>query len=269
MTSFTDYIDVARIIAPSLITAAALAISASIVGVFVLLRREALVALAMPQVVAIGAAVGLRLGWPSLPPALAAIVIAALLLVWSRRESANHWLLPALYVAGLSISFLIIANSGQPLAELQAIFTGIDVSVTTEQAMLATPILLVAGAVCAILWRRWLLISQASATAEAAGLKPQRWEIIFLALLTIVLLLGTNAIGTLMVIAMLFLPAATVLPWTRRIPATLIAAAVLALLFLLAGFVLSVEMQWPMSQSVGGVGFAALIIANLAARIVR
>jgi ABC-type Mn2+/Zn2+ transport system permease subunit len=64
------------------------------------------------------------------------------------------------------------------------------------------------------------------------------------------------------VLAMLFLPAAAALPWTRRIPATLIAAVCLSLLFLAAGFVLSIEMDWPLSQSVGGAGFAILLTSH-------
>src|SRR5690242_12503818 len=100
MTTFAEYFEIAKVLGPSLATAAAVGVGASIVGVFVLLRREALVALAMPQVVAVGAATGLRLGWPSLPPALIAVVVAVSLLVWSKRHGANEWLLPSLYIAG-------------------------------------------------------------------------------------------------------------------------------------------------------------------------
>jgi ABC-type Mn2+/Zn2+ transport system permease subunit len=260
-------VDVARVEWPSLAAGAAVGVAASLVGVFVLLKREALVALAMPQIVAVGAAIGLRLGWPSLPPALGAVAIAVLLLVWSQRRGAHNWVLPSLYIAGLSFSYLVIANSGQHLAELQAVFTGIDVAVTPSQVAVAVPILIASGLVCAFLWRRWVLLSQASATAEAAGLKPGRWEIGFLCLLSIVLLMGTSTLGTIMVVAMLFLPAAAVLPWARRVPSALAGAAILSLLFLAVGFVCSVEWEWPLSQSVGGVGFAFLITSAAAARL--
>src|SRR4051812_10590882 len=195
MTPITEYIEVAKLLAPSLATAAAVGMAGSIVGVLVLLRREGLVALAMPHVVAVGAALGLRMGWPSLPPALGAVVVAVLLLVWSKRRGASNWLLPSLYVAGLSFSFLIIANSGQHLAELQKLFTGIDVAVSEEEACLAVPLLLVTALCCALLWRRWLLVAQAAPTAEAAGLRLGRWEIGFLCLLAVVLLVGTDALG--------------------------------------------------------------------------
>jgi len=70
-----------------------------------------------------------------------------------------------------------------------------------------------------------------------------------------------------MVLALLFLPAATVLPWVKRIPAGMVASVVAGLVFVLVGDVLSIQMRWPFSQSVGGVGFAALIVSRLAAMV--
>jgi ABC-type Mn2+/Zn2+ transport system permease subunit len=133
--------------------------------------------------------------------------------------------------------------------------------------MIAAPILLIVAAICGLLWRRWLLIAQAPAAAELSGIQPARWDAGFLLLLTITVLLGTDSLGVVMVLAMLFLPAAAVLPWTRRIPAALIGAALLSLVFLAGGFYLSNVMSWPFSQSVGGVGFAIVVLLHLLALV--
>ena len=70
-----------------LITAGAVGVASAVVGLFVLLRREALVALAIPQVVAIGAAMGMRLGWENkLPPALGVAMIALVYFALSKRS---------------------------------------------------------------------------------------------------------------------------------------------------------------------------------------
>jgi ABC-type Mn2+/Zn2+ transport system permease subunit len=277
--SAADWIALIRQFWPMLVTAAALGIAAGIVGVFVLLRREALMALAMPQIVAIGVAVGLRtvaigarIGLSSevwqLAPALLAAVVGLIYFVQSKRWGAGHWVLPTLYVSGLSLSILIIASRGQDLGELQKLFTGIDVAVDERDAYIAAPILVVAGIICALLWRRWLLLAQSPASAEVAGLRPARWDALFLALLTLVLLLGTSSLGTVMALVMIFLPAAIVLPWCRRIPAALIASASIALLLLAIGFVLSNVMDWPLSQSVGGSGSVVLVLSHASARLV-
>ncbi|HEX8912722.1 MAG TPA: hypothetical protein VF796_10220, partial [Humisphaera sp.] len=126
--------------APTLIVAGAIGVAGAVLGTFVLLRREALVALAVPQVVAAGAAVGLRLGWPTFPPAMAAAAAGLGYLVLDRRRAdgsasaASRMAVPALYVAGLCFSFLVIAGSGAHVAELQHLFTGVDVAVAPAQA---------------------------------------------------------------------------------------------------------------------------------------
>ena len=263
MTPFSEYVEIVTLLAPSLATAAALGVAAGVTGVFVLLRREGLVALAMPHTVAVGAAAGLRQGWPTMPPAIGAVALATLFLSWSKRRGGRDWLLPSLYVGTLSVSFLLIANSGQHVSDMQSLFTGMDVTVTPEQAWLTVPPLLIAGVLLALLWRRWLLLAQSPAVAEAAGLRPARWEAAFLLLLAAVLLFGTHALGAVMMLALLFLPAATVLPWVRRVPAALVGAVILSQVFLAGGLILSVENTWPLSQSVGGLGFAAFVLSSV------
>lgn len=274
-----------ELLAPAVHTGLGLAVAAAVVGVFVLLRRQAMLALAMPQVVAAGAAFGLRFlgpmtvppalaflavhtGWPTLPPAVVAVGVAALLIGLARRGAgglAHALLVPCLYVGGLCLSFLLIAGSGEHLRELQNRFTGMDVAVDDHLAEITVPTLLACGLVCALLWRRWLVLAQSPAAAQVAGLRPAWWDAGFLLLLSAIVLLGTNALGAVMVIALLFLPPAAALPWTRRLPSAMLASTSLALALYAAGFVLSNEMDWPLSQSVGGAGFGAFLLSHLVA----
>jgi hypothetical protein len=50
------------------------------------------------------------------------------------------------------------------------------------------------------------------------------------------------------------------------VPGVLCVGSVLGLVFLGVGFILSNEMSWPLSQSVGGVGFAVVVASQMAAR---
>ncbi len=262
MKPLDEYAGVIALLAPSLATAAAVGLGASQVGTFVLARREGMTALALPQVVAVGAAAALRFGWPALPPALAAAALAVLLLAWSKQRGTGHWLLPAIYVAGLSISFLVIANSGGHVEEMQNMFTGMDVAVSTGMTVIAVPATLLVGLATSLLWRRWLVLAQMPAVAELAGLKPARWDVLFFCLVAAILLFGTSALGAVMVLAMLFLPAAAVRPWAQRLPTSLMLSACAAIIFLCAGFILSIEMDWPFSHSVGAAGFTGLILSH-------
>jgi zinc transport system permease protein len=250
---------------PALLIGGALALAGSAVGTFVLLRRDSLLALAVPQVVAVGAALAMKYNWPtSFPAALAAVTFALALLAVTRLRRRETALLPCLYVGGLCASFLLIANAGRHVEELQNFITGVDVAVTESEALYAAPALFVVALITSALWRRWLLLAQSTTTLQLARLIPVLWELLYLCLLGLVVLVGTHAMGVVMVLALLFLPAATALPWAKRIvPAILLAMAV-ALFDFAAGFYFSNTQNWPFSQSVGGVGFALFLLSHLA-----
>ncbi len=219
------------------------------------------------------AADGTTRGLGTLPPAVAACAAALMLIVSARRRggpgaaATASSMLPALYVTGLCVSMLIIAGGGQHLEDLQHRFVGIDVAVDPDRAAWAAPALLMVAAVVALLWRRWLLLAQAPAAAELAGLHPARWDAAFLSLLATVVLLGTDSLGGVMVLAMLFLPAAAVLPWARRLPVAMAASAGVSLVILAVGFYLSNSRNWPLSQSVGGAGFVVFVLSQAIARV--
>ncbi|HEY7114962.1 MAG TPA: metal ABC transporter permease [Tepidisphaeraceae bacterium] len=255
---------------PALVIGGALALAGSAVGTFVLLRRDSLLALAIPEVVALGAAVAMKYGWSSsFLAALAAVLVALVLLAWTRLRRQEGLLLPCLYIGALCASFLLIANAGRHLEDLQNFLMGIDVAVTPTEAAYATPALLVAAVIAVGLWRRWLLLAQSPTTAQLARLYPVLWELLFLCLLGLVVLVGTHAMGVVMVLALLFLPAAAVLPWARRIAPAIVLAMIVAELDFALGFYLSNTMTWPFSQSVGGVGFALFLLSHIVGLLVR
>lgn len=265
-----QWVGLIRFFAPGLLACAGIGIACSTTGILVVLRKESMLALALPQVVAVGTAIGLRwLGGQTLLPAAGAVALAMGLVVQQSPRRGGSTVVPALYIAGLSLSFLIIAHAGAHVEEMQNLFTGIDVAVTWYQALIVTPILLLAAILVCVNWRRWLLLAQSSAVAELAGLRPKRWDALFLFLMSLIVLLGTSTQGVVMVLAFLFLPAATVLGWSRRIPTALLAAGIVSLLFGGVAFVCSVECSWPFSQTVASVGALGCGLSLIGRRSLR
>src|SRR6185295_16986933 len=112
---------------------------------------------------------------------------------------------------------------------LQNLFTGLDVAVAWSETAWAAPLLLLTILPTVFLWRRWLLLAQAPGTAQIAGIHPARWHLLFLGTLSSIVLISTDVLGIVMVIVMLFLPAVTALPWTRRLPETMVVALLVGL----------------------------------------
>jgi ABC-type Mn2+/Zn2+ transport system permease subunit len=84
----------------------------------------------------------------------------------------------------------------------------------------------------------------------------------------VTVLVGTDTMGIALMVSMLFLPAAAVLPWARRVPWAMAMAMVAGLLFLGLGFVISTEMDWPLSHSAAAVGCVAAGVSQVVARVV-
>ena len=256
---------------PSALLAGCMAVVGGTLGVPTLLKRHSLAALALPQAVAIGVALSLRWGaqgW-ALPMAILAVAAIVAFLASARNPAQIDALVAGCYVGGLCVSILLVANAGAHLEELQHRFVGMDVTVDWADLKWSAPGLLALAVVTAVLWRRWVLTVQMPAVAELAGLSPVRWHYLFMSLMSIALMVGTHAQGVVMVLSLLFLPAAAVLPWTRRVPTAMAAAAVLGVLFVAAGDVMSNAMNWPFSQSVGGAGFVVLVASRLTALVSR
>jgi ABC-type Mn2+/Zn2+ transport system permease subunit len=152
-------------------------------------------------------------------------------------------------------------HSGAHLAELQNLFTGLDVAVAPAEAAVAAPLLSLTLAPTFLLWRRWLLLAQAPRAAQIAGIHPARWHLLFLGTLSAIVLISTDVLGIVLVIAMLFLPAAAALPWAGRLPTTMALAVGLGLMSLAGGFVLSTEMDWPLSQSAAAAGLILVVLS--------
>ena len=266
-----DVIEGLKLGLPSASLAGCMALAGGTLGVPTLLKRHSLAALALPQAVAIGVALSLRWGaegW-ALPMAILAVASVVAFLASAKNPAQIDALVAGCYVGGLCVTMLILANAGQHLEDIQHWFVGMDVAVDWHDFRWSAPGLLLLAAVSAVLWRRWVLMVQMPAVGELAGLNPVRWHYLFMSLMSIALMVGTHAQGVVMVLSLLFLPAAAVLPWTRRVPTAMAAAAVLGVLFVAAGDVMSNAMNWPFSQSVGGAGFAVLVASRLTALVAR
>jgi len=91
----------------------------------------------------------------------------------------------------------------------------------------------------------------------------------FLVLVVINLVAGFHALGTLMAVGIMVLPAATARLWVRSVPALMALAALLALAACVVGLLLSYHLDWPTSPTIvlclGGVYLLSLVAGRFGA----
>jgi manganese/zinc/iron transport system permease protein len=232
-----------------------LGLAAGGIGVFTLLRRRALMgdALSHAMLPGIGLAflVAPSLGLPekSLPVLIGGAVIsglvaaAAILLIrWRTRlpeDAALGIVLSVFFGAGLVILSLVQQTSGGSAAGLESFIYGKTASITIRDAgwiaAAAVPTLILVG----VLMKAWALVCFDEGFARTSGLSVGAVDIVMMAAVVLVIVTGLQAVGAILMIALLVIPAAAARFWTHRVDVMVVVAAVLGGVSCLFGSLLS------------------------------
>ncbi len=236
----------------ALVGCLALSVSAAPMGVFLMLRRMSLTGDAMAHAVLPGAAIGylfagLSLGAMTVGGIVAGLVVALAAGLVSRstvlREDAS---LAAFYLLSLALGVLIVSTSGNNVDLLHVLF-GTVLALDDAALSLLVGIGGVTVVSLAVLYRPLVLECLDPAFLRSVS----RWSPIshygFMVLLVINLVAGFHALGTLMSVGLMVLPAAAARFWLRDVGALLVLASALAFAACGLGLLVSYHADWPTS----------------------
>jgi zinc/manganese transport system permease protein len=239
----------------ALVGACALAISGAPVGVFLMLRRMSLTGDAMAHAILPGAAVGYLLYGLSVPAMTAGGLVAgfavALLsgLVARLTVLKEDASMAAFYLISLALGVTIVSLRGSNIDLLHVLF-GSVLALDDATLLLLAAFTSVTLAALAVLYRPLVLecvdpgflrsVSRAGAGAHLA----------FLALVVLNLVGGFHALGTLLAVGMMMLPAATARLWSADITIMIVIAVVAGIAASFAGLVLSYHFALPAGAAI-------------------
>ncbi|MDG1583163.1 metal ABC transporter permease [Pseudomonas sp. GOM6] len=247
----------------------ALACSAAPLGVFLMLRRMSLIGDAIAHGILPGAALGFWLFGLSLPAltlgGLGAGLGMAALAAWVSRRTGlrEDTSLAALYPISLASGVLLLGLAGRKLDLLHLLFgSALAVDAITLQAMLgvATFSLLVLLAI----YRTLTLDSLDPLFLRGRSRIGPLVHGLFLGLVILNLVVGFQAIGALMVVGLMMLPAAAARFWTRRLPLLLALAALIGASSVWLGLLLSFYASLPSGPCIVLLAGAIYLISVIA-----
>jgi zinc/manganese transport system permease protein len=248
----------------------ALALGAAPLGVFLLLRRMSLTGDAMAHAILPGVAAaylvsGLSLGAMTLGGMVAGMLVALLSGVVSHasvlREDAS---LAAFYLISLATGVLLLSTRGSNLDLLHVLFGSVLALDNASLLLIATSAS--ASLMMLALFLRPLALEclDAPFLQGVSRFSPYA-HLGFLALVVLNLVSAFHALGTLMAVGIMILPAAAARLWTQRLGLLLALAAVLALLGCCIGLLVSFHADWPAGASIvlvlGGAQVLSLVFA--------
>lgn len=233
----------------------ALSLSAAPLGVFLMLRRMSLMGDAVAHGILPGAALGylfagLSLGWMTVG-GIAAGMLVAVASGWVARSTVlkEDSSLATFYLMSLALGVLIVSTRGNNVDLLHVLF-GTVLSLNDEALLLLGGLSSLTMVGLALLYRPLIM-----ECLDPSFLRQvSRWSPVahygFLALLVVNLVAGFHALGTLMSVGMLVLPAAAARFWARQVGAMLWLAVVFALLGCTLGLLISFHADWPSGPSI-------------------
>ena len=239
----------------ALVAAAALALGTAPLGCLLVLRRMSLVGDAMAHAVLPGAAAGFLLAGLSLPAMslggfVAALAVAAaagwVTRVTPQREDASF---AAFYLIALALGVLLVSMRGGAVDLMRMLFGSV---LAVDDAAL----LMIAGctaltlATLAVFWR--LLVAESVDPQFLRSVGAPGWlaHALLIVLLVANLVAGFHALGTLMAVGLLVLPAASARFWVAGLPAMGALAAALGIAASYAGLLLSYHAELPSGPSI-------------------
>jgi zinc/manganese transport system permease protein len=248
---FTDFAFMRRALAAVI----ALSLGGAPIGVFLMLRRMSLVGDAMAHAILPGAAIGFLLSGLNLfamttGGLIAGFAVAILAGVVSRstglKEDAS---LATFYLASLALGVTIVSIKGTNIDLLHVLFGNIlamDDQTLLVVAFNATITLLV----LAVIYRPLVVESVDPLFLRTVSRSGGLAHLAFLALVVINLVNGFQALGTLLAVGLMILPAGIARFWSRDITGMICIAVASAAVSGYAGLVLSFQSRIPSGPAV-------------------
>ena len=251
----------------ALIAGVAVAITTSVIGLFLVLRRNSLFGDALSHVAFGGIAVGLVAGVYPLWTGLA-LSIAGALGITKLRQSTK---IPAdatvaiLLSSGLALGILLVSATGGFTLDLFSFLFGSILLVSVNDTL---AILALAGVVLAtviLLYKRLMYITFDEEQAKVSGLDITRMNYLFVVLASVTAVVSMRLVGILLVSALIVIPNITALLFGRGFKKTAIISVSVSVFSVLAGIAVSYAFNLAPAGTIVLVS-AATFVAALAAK---
>ena len=259
----------------------ALALGAAPVGVFLMLRRMSLMGDVMAHAILPGAAIGFLVAGLSLAAmtagGLAAGLIVALLAglvsrITPLKEDASF---AAFYLVSLAAGVLIVSLRGSSV-DLMHILFGTVLALDDAALYLIASIATVSLLAMAAIYRGLVAECFDPGFMRAVGSAGPGVHLVFLGLVVLNLVAGFHALGTLMVVGIMMLPAVAARFWARDTWRMIVTAVLIAVAASYAGLLLSYYANLPsgpaiilMAGAVCGLSMLAGVRGGILAHLYR
>src|SRR3712207_505290 len=242
----------------ALVGGALVAVLCGVVGTWVVIRGMAFLGEALAHGMLPGVALATVLGLPVLAGgALSAIAMSLGIGALQRRGKLSYdTSIGLLFVSMLALGVIIISHSGSFATDATSILFGDILAIAPLDLVLLGAAAAVGVAVAAVAHRSLVALALDPRIASVLGLRPRMAQAALVGLVTLAVVASYQAVGSLLVVGLLLAPAVAAGHWTTRIPTRMLLAAVLGIVAVVTGLLVSWHAATAAGASVAGAAIA-------------
>ncbi|MFC5385030.1 zinc ABC transporter permease AztB [Aquamicrobium segne] len=239
----------------ALLGAMLLSLSACPIGVFLMLRRMSLTGDAMSHAILPGAAAGFLLyGLQIVPMTIGGLLAGAVVALGAgavsrltiQKEDAS---LAAFYLISLALGVTMISLRGSSIDLMHVLF-GTVLALNNAAIILIAMVTVLTLAALTLFWRALVAECLDPLFLHSVSKLGPIVHFIFLGLVVLNLVAGFQALGTLLSVGLMVLPAATARFWTQRVETMVILAIIFGLISSVGGLLLSYHASLPSGPAI-------------------
>ncbi|MDQ0744540.1 zinc/manganese transport system permease protein [Clavibacter sp. B3I6] len=242
------------------------AILCGVVGTWVVIRGMAFLGEALAHGMLPGVALATVLGLPVLVGgALSAVAMSLGIAALQRRGRLSYdTSIGMLFVAMLALGVVVISHSGSFATDATAILFGDILAITSLDVALLAGAAVVGLGVAWAFHRPLVALALDPRIAAVLRLGPRSAQAALVGLVTLAVVASYQAVGSLLVVGLLLAPAVAAGHWTSRIPTRMALAAVLGIVSVFVGLLVSWHAATAAGASVAATAIAVAALSGAA-----
>jgi zinc transport system permease protein len=257
----------------ALIVGVLIALCASLIGVTLVLKRYSYIGDGLSHVAfgVMALATVLRLANVNVLVMPVIIVVAVILLRGNKRVKGDS-AIAMLSVGSLAIGYMLMnvfSVSANVSGDVCSTLFGSISILTVSKAELITCIVVsvVVVVVFILFYNRIFAVTFDENFAKATGVKADRYNLMISVMIAIVIVLGMNLVGSLLISALIVFPALTAMRIVDNFKAVTICCAIIAVVCAVAGMLLSILYSTPVGSTIVVVNIVVFVLAQIVGAI--
>ncbi len=248
MSAFLHYSFLQR----ALVAGLFIALACAVLGIFLLLRKDAMIGHGLSHITFAGVALGLLIGWMPMLTALLFSVLASLGIMKLKQASGLHGdtAIAILSSVGLALGVILASISGRFNVAILNYLFGDILAIEPAEVVLSVALAAAVVATVAVFYHRFMFMTFDRESARVAGVPVQRLDALITVLTAVTIVLGMKIVGILLVAALLVIPAAAGLRVARHFRGAIAASGVVAAASVVAGLAAAYALDWPASGTI-------------------